>query len=60
MIQVSSAGIYGWADAKLTGAVNPEGDRTRSGTDLPPAADEYRHGEKILTKTNKDPPDSKP
>ena len=52
----SSAGVHGWAEAELDTSTDPLG----SGMELPPTADEHRHGERNNVKNTKDPPESKP
>ena len=52
----SSAGVHGWAEAELDTSTDP----LRSGMELPPTADEHRHGERNNVKNTKDPPESKP
>ena len=68
MITLSSAGVRGWAEAKVSFPEHeiqfpeqtPTADLSRPGTGLPPAAEDVRHGERKPKNTHKDPPDTKP
>ena len=63
MIRDSGAGVHGWVDAEISdwhvnSLKTDSDDLLRSGTDLPPAAEDDRHGERKSLKKSKDPTES--
>ena len=65
MVRSSSAGVFGWAKAKIEDSLNTDTTYRDtsvegSGMELLPAAEDDKHGEDKIIKTQSGPPESKP